>query len=28
MRTEVNGFIGADKVLITPADYQRDLLVV
>jgi hypothetical protein len=24
----VNGFIGADKVLITPADYQRDLLVV
>jgi Xaa-Pro dipeptidase len=28
MRSEVNGFIGADKVLITPADYQRDLLVV
>jgi len=28
MRSEVNGFIGADKVLITPSDYQRDLLVV
>ncbi len=28
MRSEVNAFIGADKVLITPSDYQRDLLVV
>jgi len=28
MRSEVNGFIGADKVLITPTDYQKDLLVV
>ncbi|HEX9607722.1 MAG TPA: Xaa-Pro peptidase family protein [Gemmatimonadaceae bacterium] len=28
MRSEVNGFIGADKVLITPSDYQKDLLVV
>jgi len=28
MRSEVNGFIGADGLLITPADYQRDLLVV
>ncbi|MDQ6690568.1 MAG: Xaa-Pro peptidase family protein [Gemmatimonadota bacterium] len=28
MRSEVNGFIGADGVLITPADYQKDLLVV
>jgi Xaa-Pro dipeptidase len=28
MRSEVNGFIGTDAVLITPADYQRDLLVV
>jgi Xaa-Pro dipeptidase len=28
MRTEVNGFIGADGVLITPSDYQKDLLVV
>lgn len=28
MRSEVNGFIGADGLLITPADYQRELLVV
>jgi Xaa-Pro dipeptidase len=28
MRSEVNGFIGADSVLITPSDYQKDLLVV
>jgi Xaa-Pro dipeptidase len=28
MRSEVNGFIGADGVLITPADYQKDLLIV
>ncbi|HEX9129895.1 MAG TPA: Xaa-Pro peptidase family protein [Gemmatimonadaceae bacterium] len=28
MRSEVNGFIGADRVLITPSDYQKDLLVV
>ena len=28
MRSEVNGFIGRDAVLITPADYQKDLLVV
>lgn len=28
MRSEVNGFIGRDGVLITPSDYQRDLLVV
>jgi Xaa-Pro aminopeptidase len=28
MRSEVNGFVGADGVLITPADYQRDLLIV
>jgi Xaa-Pro dipeptidase len=28
MRSEVNGFIGADKVLITPTDYQKELLVV
>jgi Xaa-Pro aminopeptidase len=28
MRSEVNGFIGADGLLITPSDYQRDLLVV
>jgi Xaa-Pro dipeptidase len=28
MRSEVNGFIGKDAVLITPADYQRDLLIV
>ena len=28
MRSEVNGFIGADGLLITPADYQKELLVV
>jgi Xaa-Pro dipeptidase len=28
MRSEVNGLVGADAVLITPADYQKDLLVV
>src|SRR3954467_4484587 len=28
MRSEVNGLVGADDVLITPSDYQKDLLVV
>ncbi|MFL5489057.1 MAG: M24 family metallopeptidase [Gemmatimonadaceae bacterium] len=28
MRSEVNGFIGTDRLLITPSDYQKDLLVV
>ncbi|MGH7603839.1 MAG: M24 family metallopeptidase [Gemmatimonadaceae bacterium] len=28
MRSEVNGFIGSDGLLITPSDYQTDLLVV
>jgi Xaa-Pro aminopeptidase len=28
MRSEVNGFVGADRVLITPSDYQEDLLIV
>ena len=28
MRSEVNGFIASDGVLITPSDYQKDLLVV
>jgi len=28
MRSEVNGFVGADGLLITPADYQKELLVV
>jgi Xaa-Pro dipeptidase len=28
MRSEVNGFIGSDGLLITPPDYQKDLLVV
>ena len=28
MRSEVNGFVGAGAVLITPSDYQRELLVV
>ena len=28
MRSEVNGFIGANGLLITPTDYQKDLLVV
>ena len=28
MRSEVNGFIATDGVLITPADYQKELLIV
>ncbi|HEY8832125.1 MAG TPA: Xaa-Pro peptidase family protein [Gemmatimonadaceae bacterium] len=28
MRSEVNGFIGVNEVLITPSDYQKELLVV
>jgi Xaa-Pro aminopeptidase len=28
MRTEVNGFIGPDGLLITPDEYQRELIVV
>ncbi|MEX2110909.1 MAG: M24 family metallopeptidase [Gemmatimonadaceae bacterium] len=28
MRSEVNGFIGPDGLLITPADYQKEILVV
>jgi Xaa-Pro dipeptidase len=28
MRSEVNGLVGTSDVLITPADYQRELLVV
>jgi Xaa-Pro aminopeptidase len=28
MRSEVNGLVGRGEVLITPADYQRDLLIV
>ena len=28
MRSEVNGFVGADALLITPSDYQKDLLIV
>jgi Xaa-Pro aminopeptidase len=28
MRSEVNGFIGADGLLITPSDYQKELMVV
>jgi Xaa-Pro aminopeptidase len=28
MRSEVNGFIGRDGLLITPADYQKEMLVV
>lgn len=28
IRSEVNGFIGADGLLITPSDYQKDLLIV
>ena len=28
MRSEVNGFIGGDGLLITPSDYQKDLLIV
>ena len=28
MRSEVNGFVGAEGLLITPADYQKELLIV
>jgi Xaa-Pro dipeptidase len=28
MRSEVNGFIGQSGVIITPAEYQRDLIIV
>jgi len=28
MRSEVNGFIGRDGLLITPADYQSEMLIV
>jgi Xaa-Pro aminopeptidase len=28
MRSEVNGFIGSDGLLITPSDYQKELLTV
>jgi len=28
MRSEVNGFIGAEGLLITPSDYQKELLIV
>jgi Xaa-Pro aminopeptidase len=28
IRSEVNGFVGADGLLITPSDYQQDLLIV
>jgi len=28
MRSEVNGFVGADGLLITPSDYQKELLIV
>jgi Xaa-Pro dipeptidase len=28
MRSEVNGFIGADGLLITPSDYQKEMIVV
>lgn len=28
MRSEVNGLMGTDSVLITPSDYQKDLLIV
>lgn len=28
MRSEVNGLVGRDDVLITPTDYQKDLLIV
>ena len=28
MRSEVNGFIGAEGLLITPPDYQKELLIV
>ena len=28
MRSEVNGFMGDGEVVITPADYQKDLFIV
>jgi Xaa-Pro dipeptidase len=28
MRSEVNGYIGDREVVITPSEYQRDLIVV
>lgn len=28
MRSEVNGFVGADGLLITPSDYQKEMLIV
>ncbi|HWL41137.1 MAG TPA: M24 family metallopeptidase, partial [Gemmatimonadaceae bacterium] len=28
MRSEVNGFVGKNGLLITPADYQREMLIV
>jgi Xaa-Pro aminopeptidase len=28
MRSEVNAYVGADRVLITPGDYQKELLIV
>jgi Xaa-Pro aminopeptidase len=28
MRSEVNGFVGPDGVIITPDDYQKDLIIV
>ena len=28
MRSEVNAYVGTDKVLITPGDYQKELLIV
>jgi Xaa-Pro dipeptidase len=28
IRSEVNGFVGTDGLLITPSDYQRELLIV
>jgi hypothetical protein len=28
VRSEVNGFIGADGLLITPSDYQKEIIVV
>jgi len=28
IRSEVNGFVGTDGLLITPSDYQKELLIV
>ena len=28
MRSEVNGFVGTDGLLVTPSDYQKELLIV